>query len=57
MGSTDQPFLEPDAAAKYGLRTKSISQYRFMPWGRILAWAGAALAVTVAAAWALSQYM
>lgn len=57
MGTVEQPFLEADAAAKYGLKTKPISQYRFVPWGRILAWTGAALAIIVAATWALIQYM
>ncbi len=57
MSSTDQPFLEPDASRKYaGLRTKPITKYRFVPWGKIAVWVGAIGATAVGAAWLLGRF-
>ena len=57
MVSTDQPFLDSDASSKYaGLRTKPISQYRFVPWGKIALWAGAIGVAVVALVLLLDRF-
>ncbi len=56
MVTTDQPFLDADASSKYaGLRTKQISKYAFVPWGKIVMWIAAAGAALIAAALLLNH--
>ena len=58
METTDRPFLDPESMGRYsGFKTKSISELRFVSWGKIAAWCGSAGIAVVLLAWMLSRYL
>jgi hypothetical protein len=57
MSIPDQPFLEANATAKYaGFRTRSINEYRYVPWGKVGVIGGACGLAAIALAWLLVRY-